>query len=199
MPEYPPAALSAASAAIERELMSGTEYGCHIDSEDALARVALDAAAPLLAEACARAIIAHMEANGPKPNGAGRRAWRRQFGIAARVAAGCFSAREEKLRQVAEAIAAGNFTACDPEAALASLAEREGIQITGPEDMAACVVRSAVSDQCQWGHHDQCCGITHAAPGEPGLGRAPDCACPRHQDPSGVCWGDIARVQVRRG
>ena len=53
MPDIPPAALAAASAAIERELMSGTAYDCHVDSEDALARAALDAAAPLLADAVA--------------------------------------------------------------------------------------------------------------------------------------------------
>ena len=55
MPDIPPAALAAASAAIERELMSGTDYGCHVDSEDALARAALDAAAPLLAASVAAA------------------------------------------------------------------------------------------------------------------------------------------------
>lgn len=51
MPDIPPAAILAAAAAIERELMSGTDYSMAADSDEALARVALEAAAPILAAA----------------------------------------------------------------------------------------------------------------------------------------------------
>jgi hypothetical protein len=50
MADLPAAAIQAAAAAIERELMSGTDYSMALDSDEALARVALTAAAPLLAE-----------------------------------------------------------------------------------------------------------------------------------------------------
>jgi hypothetical protein len=50
MPDLPAAAIQAAAAAIERELMSGTDYSTAADSDEALARAALTAAAPLLAE-----------------------------------------------------------------------------------------------------------------------------------------------------
>ena len=85
------------------------------------ARAALEAAAPLLAEACASAILAHMEAYGPAAEAPGvtrhevlRRAWRRHFGIAARVAAGAFYTREDELRLTAEAVERGDFIACNP-------------------------------------------------------------------------------------
>jgi hypothetical protein len=85
-----------------------------------LARAALEAAAPLLAEAVAQKILAHMEEHGPGPASPGvtlhetmRRAWRRHFGIAARVAAGAFYTREDHLRLAAEAIERGDFIACD--------------------------------------------------------------------------------------
>ena len=93
-----------------------------------VSRISLDAAAPILAEAVAQKIIAHMESHGPhKPVGAlepvtaiGRdyRAWRRHFGIAARIAAGAFDTREDQLRKAAEAIERGDFITCripDPE------------------------------------------------------------------------------------
>jgi hypothetical protein len=41
----------AAATAIERELLSGRDYSMAQDSDEALARVALEAAAPILAEA----------------------------------------------------------------------------------------------------------------------------------------------------
>lgn len=50
MPDIPPEALRAAAAAIERELMSGRDYSMALDSDEALARVALNAGAPLLRE-----------------------------------------------------------------------------------------------------------------------------------------------------
>ena len=41
-----PEAVTAAAEAIERELMSDTFYAGHVESDEALARVALEAAAP---------------------------------------------------------------------------------------------------------------------------------------------------------
>ena len=46
MPDIAPEAVTAASEAIERELMSGRFCAGHIDSDDVLARVALEAAEP---------------------------------------------------------------------------------------------------------------------------------------------------------
>jgi hypothetical protein len=84
------------------------------------ALVALEAAGPVLAEAVAQKILAHMEAHGPAPEAPGvtrhevlRRAWRRHFGIAARIAAGAFHTREDELRLAAQAIERGDSIACD--------------------------------------------------------------------------------------
>lgn len=55
--------LTAAGAAIERELLSGKDYSMSQDSDEALARVALLAAAPMLAEAVASAL---QKAAGPR-------------------------------------------------------------------------------------------------------------------------------------
>lgn len=89
-------------------------------SEETLTRLMLEAAAPILAEAVAQKITAHMEAHGPGPGSPGvtlhetlRRAWRRHFGIAARIAAGAFYTREDELRLAAEAIKRGDVIACD--------------------------------------------------------------------------------------
>ena len=120
MPDVPEAALVAAESAI-RDAFPGEFSQPGMPEPDALARAALDAAAPLLAEACASAILAHMEAHGPPAEAPGvtrhevlRRAWRRHFGIAARVAAGAFYTREDELRLAAEAISEGRFIACHP-------------------------------------------------------------------------------------
>lgn len=116
MPDIPQAAVTAATAAIERELISGTDYTTAPDSDEALARVALEAAAPFLADAVARKILAHMEAHGPQAGtplgGTARRAWRRHFGTAARIAVLAFSTEEDIKRQAAEALNRGDFTAC---------------------------------------------------------------------------------------
>jgi hypothetical protein len=88
-------------------------------SEETLTRLMLEAAAPILAEATAERIIAHMNEHGPidyGPSSTGaalRRAWVRHFGIAARVAAGAFWTEEDKKRLAAEAIARGDVIACD--------------------------------------------------------------------------------------
>jgi hypothetical protein len=120
MPDVPEAALVAAESAI-RDAFPGEFSQPGMPEPDALARAALDAAAPLLAEACASAILAHMEAHGPPAEAPGvtrhevlRRAWRRHFGIAARVAAGAFYTREDELRLTAEAVERGDFIACNP-------------------------------------------------------------------------------------
>jgi hypothetical protein len=116
MTDLPASALAAAGAAIRHELKSSRDI-----EPDRLARAALEAAAPLLAETIAQKILAHMEEHGPAPASPGvtlhetmRRAWRRHFGIAARVAAGAFYTREDELRLAAQAIERGDFIACNP-------------------------------------------------------------------------------------
>ena len=111
MPDIDPAVRD---RAYDAALAHATEYV----TPDLLRQVAddvLDAAAPLLAEACAVKILAHMEARGPA-SGSGYnqplRAWRRHMGIAARVAARSFSTRDEELQQAAAAIARGDFVQC---------------------------------------------------------------------------------------
>lgn len=49
--QIPGEAVMAAATAIERELLSGKDYSMAQDSDEALARVALEAAAPILAGA----------------------------------------------------------------------------------------------------------------------------------------------------
>lgn len=113
MADIPQAAVSAAAAAIERELMSGTDYATAPDSDEALARAALEAAAPFLAGHIAQAILAHMQAHGPKdPGTPERRAWRRHLFTAAQVASFAFSTEEDIKRQAAEALNRGDFAAC---------------------------------------------------------------------------------------
>jgi hypothetical protein len=74
------------------------------------AREILDAAAPLLAEECARAVEAHMEKHDPA--GWPGVTWRRHFRIAARAAAGAFTTEAESKQQAVEALASGNYLAC---------------------------------------------------------------------------------------
>jgi len=64
MADIPQAAITAAASAIERELMGGTSYGFAMASDEALARVALEAAAPILAEAWG---VKPKRARGPRP------------------------------------------------------------------------------------------------------------------------------------
>lgn len=80
---------------------------------EALVRTALEAAAPVLAEAVARAIDAHRDAHGPHPaTPVIRRAWRRHLTIASQVASLTFTTREELLQQAAAAIERGDYMAC---------------------------------------------------------------------------------------
>lgn len=124
MPDIPQAAVTAAAAAIERELLSGTHYAMSADSDEALARAALEAAAPILAEHVAQKILAHADRQFPKTDPAKKpgqpdrwRTWHRHFGIAARVAAFAFSTEEDIKRGTAEAIARGDFAVCHLDAA----------------------------------------------------------------------------------
>lgn len=112
MADIPRDAVTAAATAIERELMSGDGYDLAADSDEALARVALEAAAPLLADAVAAKILAHMEKHGPQGGTPLGRAWRRHFRIAAQVASLAFSTPEDVKRMAAEALARGDYTAC---------------------------------------------------------------------------------------
>jgi hypothetical protein len=119
MAEIPEAAIAAAADAIMTAQNANDDEPERFEAR-VLARAALEAAAPLLAETVAQKILAHMEEHGPGPASPGvtlhetmRRAWRRHFGIAARVAAGAFWTREDELRLAAEAIGRGDFIACD--------------------------------------------------------------------------------------
>jgi hypothetical protein len=122
VPDYPSEALAAAEAAIIKA--AGTDFGSPGRASERLARAALDAAAPVLAEAVAQRILAHMEAHQPRsPAGmleveteVGRRyrTWRRHFRIAAQVASLAFSTREDQLRMAAEAIGRGDVIVCNP-------------------------------------------------------------------------------------
>ena len=120
MPDYPPEIYAKAAGAITRELLSYQRHDTWMDSDEALARVALDAVAADLGEAVSAKILEHMEARGPKRLPAAnddlvnrpRNAFRRHFGIAARVAAHAFLTEGDKMRLAAEALAVGQFAAC---------------------------------------------------------------------------------------
>jgi hypothetical protein len=104
VPEIPQRAILAGGAAIERELLSGTHYEMSQDSDEALAKAALEAAWPILAEAVAAKILAHMERSAANRRWRGQRAYRRHFTIAARIAAGAFGTEEDVRRLAAQAI-----------------------------------------------------------------------------------------------
>lgn len=120
MPDYPPEALDAAIAALRER----SAVGPGSDLEKAArwhAKVALDAAAPVLAEAVAQKILAHMNARIANPAevrlsraaAVRNHMARMHFSTAARIAAGAFDTREDQLRMAAEAIGRGDFIACD--------------------------------------------------------------------------------------
>lgn len=120
MPAYPAAIIRKAADAVERELMSGTEYSEHLDSEEAIARAVLDAVAADLGSAVAEKILAHLDEHTADPATPAMpqthrhriMAKRRDFATAARVAAFAFLTEDDKLRLAAEALAAGQFVAC---------------------------------------------------------------------------------------
>lgn len=120
MPEIPDDAVQAAAEVLLRQYES--EYSAaHLTWRDFAdpARQVLEAAAPVMAEAVAQKILAHMEAHGPQagtPLGAqSRRAWRRHFRIAAQLATFAFSTEADIKRAAVEAIARGDIVVChDP-------------------------------------------------------------------------------------
>ena len=122
MPDVPAAALLAAALAIHRAacpLRDDPDHDCARDAahEEMLmprARAALEAAAPLLAEACAQRILAHAERQHPRDPDHVPTAWHRHMDIAARVAAGAFYTREDLLRLAAQAIERGDVAWCNP-------------------------------------------------------------------------------------
>lgn len=131
MPDIPEAAVEPAAKAM-RELH-------HLDPEQActLARAALDAAAPVLAEAVAQKILAHAERQHPRDPDHVPAAWHRHFAVAARVAAGAFDTREDQLRMAAEAIGRGVVEVTREEGrAVLDRAAREALGISGEEFLA---------------------------------------------------------------
>ena len=122
MPDVPEAAIAAAALAIHRAacpLRDDPDHDCARDAahEEMLiprARAALEAAAPLLAEACAQRILAHAERQHPRDPDHVPTAWHRHMDIAARVAAGAFYTREDLLRLAAQAIERGDVAWCNP-------------------------------------------------------------------------------------
>ena len=122
MPAIPEAPLLAAALAIHRAacpLRDDPDHDCARDAahEEMLiprARAALEAAAPILAEACAQRILAHAERQHPRDPDHVPTAWHRHMDIAARVAAGAFYTREDLLRLAAQAIERGDVAWCNP-------------------------------------------------------------------------------------
>lgn len=107
MPDIPPDAVAAALAARWR-----TDTGTGAEQVQAI----LEAAAPHLAEAVAAKILRHMNEHGPQAGtplgGTLRRAWRRHFYTAARVASFAFSTDEDIRRETAAALNRGDYIAC---------------------------------------------------------------------------------------
>lgn len=115
MPDVPAEAISAAERAIEA-VMTDPEFRVE-RSAAGLARVAVEAAAPILAEAVAAKIEAHRaEWSQARPGQLVPTAWDRHMKIAARVAAWAFSTDDDKKRMAAAAIARGDVVVCtNPE------------------------------------------------------------------------------------
>jgi hypothetical protein len=115
LPDIPQEALTAAAAAIRRELHPGAVYTMTAGSDEALARAALEAAVPVLAEAVAKRIVAHMDQSTRRRavrNRRGLLAYRRHFATAARIAAGAFTTEGELRQMTAEALRRGDFIMC---------------------------------------------------------------------------------------
>lgn len=79
-----------------------------------LARAALEAAAPVLAEAVAQKITAHRDNHGPEQHTRGYLSWHRYLTIAAQVASLAFLTEDERKRMAAEALARGDVIGCNP-------------------------------------------------------------------------------------
>jgi len=103
VPDLPKEAVDRAAEAITRELMSGTRYEIALDSDEALARAALEAAAPVLAGHVAKRILAHMNRRNARRR-RGVRAYRRHFITAAQVASRAFSTDDDLRRAAVEVL-----------------------------------------------------------------------------------------------
>ena len=121
MGEIPEGAISAAAKAIHRDACPTDEDHDVTGIDRRRAVAALEAAAPLLAEAVAAKILDHMEEYIADPDTTrltrvsevGNRAARRHFRTAAQIASLAFSTREDQLRMAAEAIERGDVIVCD--------------------------------------------------------------------------------------
>ena len=106
MADYPQAIYDKATAALL------SLHDLHPDWAATLARAALEAVAADLGEHAAGKIAAHRDAYGPQ-DGARLSGWRRHFGIAARIAARAFLTEDDLKQLAAEALARGDYMACD--------------------------------------------------------------------------------------
>lgn len=139
MSKYAPEIIQRAAEAIQARERTYGEDPWRADAE-----AALDAIAQQLGEQAAQAVIAHMEAHGPrKPRGAlepvldtGRtyRTWRRHMGIAARIAAGAFMTDKDRLQMAADALRRGDFAVCPPPEGSSAVADRERCVYCGKKD-----------------------------------------------------------------
>jgi hypothetical protein len=112
VPEVPAESIDAAERAVEA-VMTDPEFRIE-RSAAGLARAAVEAAAPILADAIAQKIRAHMETHGPAASGSwhARNSWRRHLSIAAQVAHFTFSTKADIARMAAEAITHGDVVVC---------------------------------------------------------------------------------------
>lgn len=105
MPDLPPGAIQAAAEVLrdryDKPVLDASEF-------TAFAERILSAAAPFMAEAVAAKIKAH----GEKHFGHMRSA-RVRFDIAARIAAGAFDTKEDRIRMITEALEHGDAIVCD--------------------------------------------------------------------------------------
>jgi hypothetical protein len=120
MPDVPKPAISAGAEAVnEAHAKRGWNKPAPWWTEE-VATAVLEAAVPLLAEAVAQKILAHMNEHIADPAKVrltrvaevGNRAARRHFRTAAQIAGLAFYADEDMKRLAAEAIAAGNVAWC---------------------------------------------------------------------------------------
>lgn len=102
MPTVPDDAVEAAAEALRGILEPYGDGGLPMDVYRSHARAVLEAAAPVLAGHASRAVLAHMEQQAERMPASMAGRWRRHFGIAARVAAGAFTTRDDRLREAAE-------------------------------------------------------------------------------------------------
>lgn len=107
MPDIPDKAVQAAAEAMREIGRKDPWLGSPVED---VARAALEAAAPILADYVARKITAHKDAHDPKD--VLGRAWRRHFGIAVQIASLAFSTEEDIKRAAAGALNRGDYIRC---------------------------------------------------------------------------------------